>query len=57
MLKTSDINYLDDEVINAYAGGEAQVSIAKRFGTSQGYISNIIKGRVWNEQKHPDNGL
>ncbi|UFX84327.1 putative homing endonuclease [Klebsiella phage BUCT86] len=41
----------------AYAGGETQVSIARRFGTSQGYISNIIKGRVWNEQKHPDNGL
>lgn len=41
----------------AYAGGETQISIARRFGTSQGYISNIIKRRVWNEQKHPDNGL
>jgi len=36
-----------DEIKNAYAKGETQVSISKRLGTSQGYISNIIRKRIW----------
>jgi hypothetical protein len=31
----------------AYLNGETQVAIARRFNTSQGYISNIIKNRIW----------
>lgn len=32
-----------------YKAGETQVSIAKSFGVRQGYISNIINGRIWRE--------
>lgn len=41
-----------DAIKNAYARGETQVSIAKRLGTSQGYISNIIRKRIW--KSHDD---
>jgi hypothetical protein len=39
------------EMRAAYAGGETQVSIAKRYGTAQGTISYIVLRKGW---KHVD---
>ncbi|QBP32918.1 endonuclease [Shigella phage Buco] len=41
----------------AYKSGETQVSIARRLGLRQGYISKIITGRIWNEQQHSNHRL
>lgn len=35
------------EIRRRYAAGERQISIAESFGTSQGYISNIILQKNW----------
>ena len=37
------------EIRRQYAAGVTQIELAKRFGDSQGNISNIIKGRTWKQ--------
>ena len=41
-----------EAIKTAYLNGETQVSIANRLGTSQGYISNVIKNRIWKCYDH-----